>query len=120
MPRVTEAEVKQIIKTELTLEEVTPFLAAASHLVTEILTDEGYGNDILKDIEMWLAAHFVAIRDPQISKERIGDVDATYHGKSGLGLNHTPYGQQVMLLDHHGKLAEIQDSKGPAEVKAIA
>ena len=120
MARATEAEVKEIIDTELTDEQVTPFLRAANLLVTEVLSDEGYGTSLLAEIERWLAAHFVAIRDPRISKEKIGDADATYQGKTGLGLNHTSYGQQVMILDVHGKLAEIAESKGPAEVKAIA
>ena len=119
MARVTEAEVKKILSTTLTNEEITPFLMAANVLVTDILTDESYAEAMLKEIERWLAAHFVAIRDPQISKEKIGDVDATYQGKTSLGLNHTSYGQQVMILDHHGKLAEIAQSKGPAEVKTI-
>lgn len=119
MARVTEAEVKKIISTTLTDEEVTPFLSSANVLITDVLTDEGYGDATLKEIEKWLAAHFVAIRDPQVAKEKIGDVDAAYQGKTGLGLNHTSYGQQVMILDHHGKLAEIAQSKGPAEVKTI-
>jgi len=119
MAKVTEAEVKKIIDTELTDEEITPFLVTADVLVTDVLADEGYGDLLLKEIKCWLTAHFVAIRDPQISKEKIGDVDAAYQGKTGLGLNHTSYGQQVMILDYHGKLAEITQSKGPAEVKTI-
>jgi hypothetical protein len=117
--RATEAEVKEILDTNLEETEITPFLNAANTVVTDVLMDEEYSDDLLKTIETWLAAHFVAIRDPRISKEKVGDGDATYHGKSGLGLNHTPYGQQVMLMDHHGKLAEITSSKGPAEVKVI-
>lgn len=119
MLRATEAEVKEIIDTTLTDEQITPFLNSANVLIADVLSDEGYGAATLKEIERWLAAHFVAIRDPRVAKEKIGDVDAAYHGKSGLGLNHTPYGQQVMILDHHGKLAEISAAKGPAELKVI-
>lgn len=119
MIRATEAEVKEVLDTTLTDDQITPFLTAANVLVTDVLNGEGYGDATLKEIERWLAAHFVAIRDPQVAKEKIGDVDATYHGKSGLGLNHTPYGQQVMILEHHGKLAEISSSKGRAELKVI-
>ena len=117
--RANEEMVKGIIKTELTEEEITPFLRTANVMVTDILSDEGYGAAILKEIECWLAAHFVAVRDPQVKSEAIGDVSASYHGQSGLGLNFTPYGQQVMLLDHHGKLAEIQSAKRTAELKVI-
>jgi hypothetical protein len=117
--RASEEEVKQIIQTALTEEEISPFLLAANTLVTAVLSDEGYGTVLLKEIERWLAAHLVAIRDPQVKSETIGAVQASYHGQSGLGLNFTPYGQQVMLLDHHGKLAEIQLSKGTAEIKVM-
>ena len=119
MARVTEAEVKEVIDTALNDEQVKPFLILANILITDILLDEGYSIDLLKEIEKWLAAHFVAIRDPQVTKEKIGDVDAVYQGKTGLGLNHTSYGQQVVLLEHHGKLAEIAQGRGPAEVKVI-
>jgi len=117
--RATEAEVKEIIDTALTAEEITPFLNSANVVVTDVLTNEGYGTSLLKQIEMWLAAHFVAIRDPRIAKEKLGDADATYQGKTGLGLNYTSYGQQVMLMEHHGKLAEISSGKGSAEVMVI-
>lgn len=117
--RATEAEVKEVIDTTLTDEAITPFLTVSNLLVTDILTDEGYPDALMKEIERWLAAHLVAIRDPRVSEEKIGDVAAKYQGKSGLGLNHTSYGQQVMVLDHHGKLAEIAQGKGPAEVKTI-
>lgn len=120
--RATETEVKEIINTDLTEDQITPFLKSANILVTEVLSDEGYSDNLLKEIERWLAAHFVAIRDPQIAREKIGDVDVIYHGKSDLGLNHTPYGQQAMIMDYNGKLQVLQDGKQPidAEVKAIA
>jgi len=119
MARVTEAEVKQIIDTALTDDQVKPFIRVANVLITNVLANEGYPASLLKEIELWLAAHYVAIRDPQVSKEKIGDVDAVYQGKTALGLEFTAHGQQVMTLDHHGKLAEISRSKGPAEVKTI-
>ena len=70
MARATEAEVKEIIETDRTDEQVTPFLKAANLLVTDVLTGLGYSDDLLKEIERWLAAHFVAIRDPRMTKER--------------------------------------------------
>ena len=119
MARATETEVKQIIQTSLTLEEVTPFLRTANVVVTDTLSSEGYGTDTMKQIELWLAAHFLAIRDPRRARRKIGGGDDTYQGKTGFGLNHTSYGQQVMLLDHHGVLAAIASSKRPAKVEVI-
>jgi hypothetical protein len=117
--RATEAEVKEIIDTELTADEVAPFLKAANIFITEVLSGEGYGDDLMKSIEMWLAAHFVAVRDPRASKEKLGDADVTYDGKTALGLDGTRYGQQAMLLDYHGKLAAISSAKGQAEMRVI-
>lgn len=119
MARTTNDEVKKIIDTDLTAEEVNPFLNAADVLVADLLSDEGYGNDLLQQIVKWLAAHFVAIRDPRVAKEKFGDADATYQGKTGMGLQHTSYGQQVMILDHHGVFAEVSSAKVSASLKVI-
>lgn len=117
--RATEAEVKKIIDTTLTEEEITPFLTASSILIDDVLSGAQYSDDLMKQIEIWLAAHFVAVRDPRISREKFGDLDVQFHGKTDLGLNSTPYGQQAMILDYKGRLAEIGNNKGPAEVKTI-
>lgn len=117
--RVTEAEVKDIIDTDLTEEQIRPFIEAASQLITDTLSGEEYGTITLKEIERWLSAHFIAIRDPRVAQEKIGDAAVTYQGKTGLGLDHTSYGQQVLLLEHHGVLAALQQRKRPAEVRVI-
>lgn len=119
MKKVTSDEVKRIIDTDLTEEAINPFLNAADVLATDLLSDEGYGEDLLREIVKWLAAHFVAIRDPRVSREQIGQAVATYHGKSGFRLDHTPYGQQVMLLDHHGVFAGVSSTKVTASLKVI-
>lgn len=118
--RVAEIEVKEIIDTTLTDEDISPFISAANALVNATLLGESYSGALLKVIELWLSAHFVAIRDPQIAKEKLGEAEATYEGKTGTGLMHTRYGQQAILLDVNGVLAAIATSKGPAEVKAIS
>ena len=117
--RATEAEVKEIIDTDRSTEQVTPFLKVANLLITDVLSDQEYSADLLKEIERWLAAHFVAIRDPRTTKEKIGEAENTYQGKFGEGLSGTSYGQQVMLLDYKGVLAELASIKGGAEVKVI-
>ena len=117
--RATEAMVKQIIDTDLTDEQVTPFLAVANKMVTDLLSGESYSTEMLLEIERWLAAHFVSVRDPQVTQEKIGDVQATYEGKTGMGLKSTRYGQQAIEIEHHGILAQVASGKRPAEVKAI-
>ena len=119
--RSTETEVKQIIDTALTEDEVTPFLTGANLMVTKVLENSGFTEAHLTEIERWLAAHLLAIRDPRIMSQKIGDADAVYTAFSmyGLGLNVTTYGQQVLLLDTSGRFAALQNAKRPAELKVI-
>jgi hypothetical protein len=118
--RNTDVDIRAIISTDLTDEQITPFIITANALVDEILLSEGFGDTLLKQIECWLAAHFVAIRDPRAERQKVGDVDVKYYGKSGLGLDATPYGQQVKVLDYSGKMSSLGgDGRGAAEVRAL-
>ena len=102
MARVSGSEVQDIIDTDL--ETLTPFIDAASQLVDGI---SGLGAATLKEIERWLAAHFIAIRDQRTVKDAVGDSSHTYGGKTGMGLDATLYGQQVKLLDTTGYLVSV-------------
>lgn len=111
MPRVTEQEVKEILDTNVTLH---PFIVAASLIVDKYLEDTGEIDDeqLLKEIERWLSAHLAVIRDPQLSKEKIGDASNEYaRGSLGDGLKGTHYGQQVLLLDTSGRLSQLGKKK---------
>ena len=114
MPRSTEKAVKDIMDTELTKEQLTPFLRTADNLVTKIIVDAGadYSAEILTDIVTWLAAHFACARDPEIARENVGEAGWTFNGQTGLGLNATRYGQQVKILDYKGHLASLDGAKG--------
>ena len=114
--RVSADAVREIIDVDSSL-SLTPFIEAATLTVDEHLSDESLSDDLLKEIERWLAAHFVAIREQRVKSEKVGDAAATYHGQSGKGLEFTPYGQQAVLLDPTGKLASI--GKRPAQLYAL-
>lgn len=116
MGRCTGIEVKEILDTALTEGEIAPFITAANLIVTDMLSSSALSTAMLKEIERWLAAHFVAIRDPRISREKTEEAEATYHGKSDMGLNHTSYGQQVRLLDTTGAMANLGKRKASVEV----
>ena len=116
MARITAAEVKAIIDTTLTEDQIAPFITAANLTVTDILGGSTVlSANQLKEIERWLSAHFVAIRDPRISRERTEEAEATYHGKSDMGLDHTPYGQQAKMLDTTGALTNLGKRKASME-----
>lgn len=105
--RVTVAQVQEIISTKLSPETICAAINTAHHLVDAKLADSGLGSELLIDIELWLSAHFVAIRDPRAESERIGDYSATYQGKTDMGLKATTYGQQAIALDYTGTLAAM-------------
>ena len=71
--RVTGSEVKEIFQTTLTASEVEVFITPANQLVTEKLAASGLSDDRLKEIERWLAAHLLAVRDPRKRRQQIGD-----------------------------------------------
>jgi len=111
--RVSDAEVKEIIDTSVT---TTAFISAANLVVTEKLGSSGLSEDLLKEIERWLAAHLIASsKDKQVESETIGDVSATYQGKTDMGLDSTFYGQQVKLLDTTGTMANLGKRKAKVE-----
>lgn len=113
MPRVTGAEVKEIIDTSLTDAQVAPFIAAASAMVDQYLGDAGLSDALLKEIERWLSAHLVAVRDPRAQSKGVGDLRIQYRGRTGLGLDATLYGQQVKALDPTGALASLDTQTRP-------
>ena len=107
--RTSQGAVELIIKVDSDITDFTPFIAAANRIVTLACTgnDQGYSVAHLTDIETWLAAHFVAIRDMRPADEKIGASAITCQGKTDMYLESTLYGQQAMLLDVEGGLAAL-------------
>lgn len=114
--RVTVAEVKEIIETVASDAAIGAHITAANLIVTRNLAGSDLGDDTLKEIERWLAAHFVAVQDMRKKSESIGDSSETNMGNAGMGLDFTPYGQQVKLLDATGTLATIGQKRAFFEV----
>lgn len=116
--RVTTAEVQKIMDIDDEITDIEPFIIAANLIVTEKLSDKITNTAILKEVERWLAAHFIAARDPIVSKETIGDTKAEYYGKTDLsGIQSTPYGERAVLMDVSGTLKNL--GKKNAEIKVI-
>lgn len=109
--------VKGIIDTELTAEQVAPFINTANLVVTRELGAEGLSAEILTEIELWLSAHLVAVRDPRVADKRTDDLSLSFEGRSrvgsveAVGLQTTSYGKQVFLLDPTGKLSAAMNPK---------
>jgi hypothetical protein len=122
MARVSAAEVGLIIDTDLTETVVDTFIAAANYTVTEIVgSDTTISDDHKKEIERWLSAHLIACtKEQQIIKGKAGKGDVTFQGKTGMGLNATFYGQQVLVLDTTGKMAAAISMKRASIVAATS
>ena len=115
--RVAGADVKEIINTTLTASEVEPFITPANLTVTSVTSGAGYSDALLTEIEKWLSAHFVAVRDPRAASEKIGDASVKYRGKTDMGLDASIYGQQVKILDTDGLFSDV--GKRAASIETI-
>jgi len=116
--RVTVTEVKQIIDVDSTIVDANleVFIIAANLLTTRCSTLGGLTDATqLKEIERWLSAHFIAIRDVRVASEKASVMSQSFQYKVDLNLNQTQYGQQALLLDTSGTLASLQSqAKGAA------
>lgn len=113
--RVNPDELKEIIETSLSDGVLETFILAANLTVTSWLgSSTSVTVDQLKEIERWLAAHFLACsRERQPQSESAAGVSIAYQGVTEKGLEATIYGQQVKLLDSTGILAGAVGKKKP-------
>ncbi len=121
--RVTGSEVKAIINTSLTDAQVEPFITSANVVVTGRCSSY-YTDAEMKEIEKWLSAHLVSIRDPSRSAVIEQDADGPSQkyqltSKSPVGLATTPYGQQVLVMDYQGKLADLGATSRTSSITSV-
>lgn len=106
MARATDTEVRKIVDVSDDVTDLTPFISAANMLVEAKCGDSSYTEDQLTVIENWLAAHFVAMRDPRLSSESAG-ISVGYQNKIDMFLALSHYGQMAMTLDYDGNLTAL-------------
>lgn len=107
MVRVTAIEVKAIMQnTTIADATVDAFIVAANEVINSV-----FGTDVVTsyvEIEKWFSAHLLASTIARMtSEEKVGDAMVKYIGKYESGLNSTPYGQMVMLLDTSGLMGKL-------------
>lgn len=118
MSRVTAEEVREIIE----LDEgqvLTPFMDVAHELVEAVCVSSILTEPLKKEIERWLSAHFAAVADPRSMIESAGKVSIHYQTKLGLDLRVTHWGQQALVLDISGALADLGIAKKVVSMKYI-
>ncbi len=108
-PELNADAVREIIDTSLTDARINAFLNMAwfiSRPVSGLLGDCG-GSAAECEIIKLLAAHLITIIERQVKSESIaGEWSVTYLGTEGLGLDASLYGQQAVVMDCSGALAE--------------
>jgi len=106
--RVTEAEVKEIIKTSISdVIVLNSMITNASLIVDEdIEPTAGHSAERLKMIELYLAAHFVALSEERggLIELELGDARDEMANVYGEGLKSTRYGQMALSADTSGLL----------------
>lgn len=115
MAAPTIAEVKDIKATTLSDDAITARITAAGTITGRINTScgESFTTTELEEIQLWLAAHLVAISDPDAKRENIEalEIDVEHQvGKLGEGVKSTFYGQTANGLAN-GCLVDLMDSK---------
>ncbi len=112
MALVTTAEVQQIYPSN---QDLSFFIAAADNLITEELANQGLSQNRLKQIELYLTAHFATITLERggLTRQRIGDAEDFYQlwTNNKIGFQATRFGQQAILLDTSGTLAQLGTAK---------
>lgn len=119
--RTSADAVKNIIETSLSDAVIEAYIASANIFVTDALGSSSLSDDTLENIEMWVAAHFMAVtRERMAKKEGAGGAEIEYTGEYGVGLKSTSYGQMAILLDTTSTLSLLNlTAKRPVSIKAI-
>ena len=119
--RITVDELKDIFATTLTEAQLCAFINSATLVVTEELVSEGLSSDRLKQIELYLSAHFATLNDPRMESEKIGsEYSSKVQGKTAMNLDATFYGQTAKLLDTSGVLAQMGAGLKKASITVIS
>lgn len=121
--RVNASEVKELINTDLSDIIVTSSIDIASRFIDDVVVGKGLKDDRLADVELYLSAHFVAMRDQDegaITEEKVGDGQVKYSGEFGKSLNLTRFGQMAIFLDTSGKLAASTLTQVKARFETVA
>lgn len=107
--RVTEDDVRAIISTDPNI-SLVPFIDTAAQLVKYVSSKDTGGlldSSALRNIELWLAAHFYAHRDQLYKSKSTDRASATFQGQTKLRLESTQYGQTALVLDVTGTLDSL-------------
>lgn len=110
MARVGQAEVRSIAGLpDQAAPAIITAIPVASTLVTENLVGQGMTDATLKNIELFLAAHFATLswEKGPLAAVQVGEATERYHDIYKAGFSSTRFGQQALLLDRSGILSDM-------------
>lgn len=116
--RVSESDVRGIIDHDPCV-SLKPFIRTANILTDKVASqdvDGELGTDLLKEIELYLSAHFYGHRDQLFQSKSTDGASASFQGKTGMFLTSTQYGQTAMMLDVTGYLRSLDTGITPVEL----
>ena len=111
MPLVTPHEVRAVIDTVPDSIDLATFIETADLIVTEQIIDPTITAARLKQIELYLTAHFVAITRERggLTSDETGDSKVDFSDVYEAGFAMTRFGQLAMQLDTSGVLKTIDE-----------
>jgi len=121
-PRTDSTKVQGIIEVDSTI-SLTPFIAASHLMVGTVIGDALTDEELLTEIETWLAAHLYSIRDSNTrlsSFSAEGKISVGFQASLGQGLKATLHGQQVILLDTTGRFLALSEGGGKIRARLTA
>jgi hypothetical protein len=111
MSRVDVSEVTDTFDTDEDPAAINQWISIASEYVDDIAdADSGVSSSRLKKIELLVSQHLLAIQDPLVEQDQIGDSTIVYQGEYGMDWDASQYGQHAQMLDPTNTLV---DSKKP-------
>lgn len=111
MARVSVADVREILTTNLTDPQIQSWIDIASPVIDRYAAICTIASDsILFNLELLLTAHFITAtvdRSKTVTSRSFGDSSESYMANGGEGLMATPYGQQLTMLDPCGVIGDL-------------
>lgn len=116
-------DVKQVrnvaVGTVLTDAQIEGCISTATIVVLDNLIGKDLSYRSITEITLYLAAHFVSLRDrtTRIKREKIGDAEVEYEASKAqvnfLSLASTEWGSTALTLDTTGTLASLGTTNQP-------
>lgn len=123
MARATDADVRALVEMQAGV-STTPYITTASVVSNQFLTGKGLSEELLTQIEIYLAAHFaiLAVERGGLIKDAMGVSSAGYTSPNNrlVGLMSTRFGQTAVTLDPTGSLNDTNPGSRSAQFSVIS